>query len=91
MEKDKLIRASDLKNWIKTWEYKVKYYHPDEECTSIPLSELADIIDQMKGSEAIPVEFIEESIRGYATEEPYDMHAVGVLYWLIEWWRKWSD
>ena len=88
MREDKLISTKELKDWINNWINKDKYYHPSVVCNSIPLSELDDIIDQLPTVEAIPVKHIEGCIKAYAQEEPYDMYAVGVLSWLIAWWRE---
>lgn len=51
----KLIYDKELGAWIDNWFTKHRYYHPHSKSTSIPISELKDIVEQMPSADAVEV------------------------------------
>lgn len=51
----RLIDSNELKEWVKNWFEKHRYYHPYSKANDIPITELYDLLGQMPTVDAEPV------------------------------------
>ena len=51
----RIIDVGELKEWVKNWFEKNRYYHPYSKTNNIPITELYDILKQMPTVDAVPV------------------------------------
>lgn len=47
----KTVNTDTVVEWVQSWLTKDKYYHPYSKQTTIPISELYDILEQMPSAE----------------------------------------
>lgn len=50
----RLVDENEVKDWVESWLYVNKYYHPYSRSKSIPVSELYDVLQRMDA--AVPAE-----------------------------------
>lgn len=51
----KLIDVDELKEWVKNWFEKNRYYHSHSKANNIPIPELYDILERMPIADTKPV------------------------------------